>query len=96
MKVRQGWSGEVEPNRWAKFDIELEEDDLRRVARQHDIDPAALPGRLAFLLLEVEAEMLVLTKLIGRYGYPQVEGQEKIARLKTQKDSLLAQAKAGA
>jgi hypothetical protein len=31
MRVKQGWSGEIAPNQWAKVDLELEEEDLRRL-----------------------------------------------------------------
>jgi hypothetical protein len=70
MRVRHGWSSEVAPNKWAKVDVELEEEDLRRLLHaaaltsQLDI----IPVHLAFSLLAVEAEALLTTKLITSYG----------------------------
>lgn len=90
MKVRQGWSGEIEPNRWGKFDLELEEEDLRRLlADAHLPADTPVPLALAFQLLENEAEFLVLAKLVTRYGYPNETGRERMAQLTTAKGKLL-------
>lgn len=95
MKIRQGWSGQVarDPDRWAKFDIELEEDDLRRMLLAGRV-PEGIATKLittttAFQLMELEAEILIYVKLIARYGYPAAEGTTKITELKKQKQELL-------
>lgn len=70
MRVRQGWSGEIAPNRWAKIDVELDEGDLLRILTGMGIDPNAanqLDARLVFTLLDNAAETLVTARLISRY-----------------------------
>lgn len=91
MHVRQGWSGQVsrDPDRWAKFDIELEEQDLRRVLAGAALESREVNTAKAFQLLELEAEILIYVKLISRYGFPQTEGSQKIAELKNQKQAIL-------
>ena len=85
MKIRQGWSGEVKPNRWAKFDICLEEEDLRRLLGPGYQALRNLNTSTAFQLLELEAERLVLIKLISRYGYEPDEGKSSVDKLEQQK-----------
>ncbi len=92
MKVRQGWSGEVEPNRWAKFDIEVDEIDLIRILVEAGIPVEVgvdLPTATVFQILENEAERLVLVKLITRYNYPQAEGAAKVQKLAATRHQLL-------
>ncbi len=90
MQVRQGWSGEVEPNRWAKFDVELDENDLRRLFIEAGIDFVTdLTTAEAFQLLETEAERLVIVKLITRYNYPQAEGSVKLQRLPAARNVII-------
>jgi hypothetical protein len=92
VKVRQGWSGEVAPSRWAKFDIELEEEDLRRLlvpVFAPQPPPTQVPVDLSFRVLEIEAEILVMTKLVARYGYPREEGKTKVIDLQRLRDRLL-------
>lgn len=95
MRIRQGWSGQVSstPDRWAKFDIELEEDDLRRLLAALPGYPAAtmciLPTGVVFHLLEIEAEILVYTKLMLSYGYPAAEAQAKLTELRGRKAATL-------
>jgi hypothetical protein len=75
VQIRQGWSGQVatNPDRWAKFDVSLDETDLTRLllAAQIPVERlSAVPPRLVFQLLEIEAEILVYAKLVTRYGCP--------------------------
>ncbi len=67
-----GWSGEVSSGRWAKADVTLEEEDLRRLLRAHDLADAEdlLTTTEAYRLLEGEAERLILLKLVMRHGLP--------------------------
>ncbi len=92
MRVRQGWSGEVSSNRWAKFDVELEEDDLRRILTNDKLDPSTadkLSTTQAYRLLEIEAERLVLLKLVRRYGYSSAEARQQLSDLLTEFDEIL-------
>lgn len=87
MQVRQGWSGEVDHNKWAKFDITLEEEDLRRLIGNEAKDH--IDTTTAYRLLELEAERLVMAKLVSRYGYDPVEGKEILTSLRKQIESLV-------
>lgn len=93
MRVRHGWSGETSSNRWAKFDLELEEEDLRRLLTSKDL-PASTVDTLslnqAFRLLEIEAERLVLVKLAARFGYDPAEARSQIKELAAESDTILA------
>jgi hypothetical protein len=89
MRVRQGWSGETSPNVWQKISVELEEEDLRRLVVDAGIDPAALPTEAAFQLLEIEAERLVIAKLVGRFGMTVADGAQRVAALGQQRTQLL-------
>lgn len=72
MRVKMGWSGEIEADRWQKLDVGLEQEDLVRLLVENDI-PAQLvdrlPTRVLFQLLQNEAEILLLNKLKAM-GYP--------------------------
>ncbi len=87
MQVKQGWSGETDHNKWAKFDVTLEEEDLRRLVgedKRHTIDTA-----VAYRLLELEAERFVMVKLVSRYGYDPVKGREIITNLRKQVETIV-------
>lgn len=96
MRVRQGWSGEISPNTWAKFDVELDEDDLDRMLRSFHpvligLDAAETLGHAtSYQLLELEAEFLVTSKLIIRYGFNAVEGRRKLDELAARKRAILS------
>lgn len=96
VRVRQGWSGEVAPNTWAKADIELEEDDLRRLLIAEGVLPSQYDLRLilppidAYRLLEIEAEILLSLKLITRYG---MDGAAKLEQLRQAKAKIISQVK---
>jgi hypothetical protein len=96
VKLRQGWSGEVGGGRWAKFDLSLDETDLRRllVDAGIDVDPVELPLTLAFRLLEAEAETLVLAKLVSRYGMDGSTAATRISELSAAKTQALQQIRA--
>ncbi len=96
MQVKQGWSGEVDPNKWAKITVELDEGDLGRILRQAGLNVQAerLPVITAYSLLEVEAEKLILMKLIIRHGYPQDQGGRELAEFEQARIALLDQVRA--
>lgn len=91
MRVRIGWSGEVETNKWAKIDVQMEEVDLERILASNNIaiDTSSLPTSLAYLLLEAEAEGNVLAKLVDQYGYPAPQAEFRRQKLKATKDNIL-------
>lgn len=91
MLVKQGWSGEVKPNVWAKVTVELDEGDLGRLLREHNVkvDPATIPVVAAYSLLEVEAELLILLKLMARHGYSKDEGVSEHAAFEQAKLSII-------
>ncbi len=72
MRVKHGWSGEVSTNRWAKVDVELDDEDLRRLVKERTglgVEALAhLSHSAAFSLLESEAERLLYIKLCQRHG----------------------------
>ncbi len=90
VRVSQGWSGEVSSTQWAKFKVELDEEDLRRLLAVAGVNPQHVSVPQAFALLEIEAERLVLTKLMSRYGYPADAGQVRLSSLAQQKTLLLS------
>lgn len=87
-----GWSAEIAPNKWAKIDITLEEEDLRRLVG--DAAPT-LSTTVAYQLMELESERLLYAKLVQRYGYDPVEGKEIIARLGEQVQAIVGKVRAG-
>ncbi len=93
MQVRIGWSGEVEPNRWAKVDVTLEELDLRRVLREHEVyaEPTVT---LAYQLMSAEGEILLTSKLVQRFGMSVGEGKDRIEKLRTTRDTILGRIRA--
>lgn len=93
MKVRSGWSGEVGPNQWSKFDVELDEVDLRRLLLENDVDPdQTLSVTQVFQLLEAQAEYLILAKLVTRYPRSQdkAEAVEQMSALSASKRNVMA------
>ena len=91
VRVHQGWSGEIAPNVWAKADVELEEDDLRRLAAEVKIpldDLPRLPVTFVYRLLEVQAEILLISKLIARYGF---DGHTKLAELRQYQTKIVSE-----
>lgn len=95
MQVRVGWSGETEPNQWKKADVTVDEGDLARILSEHGIlnDIAdRLPTRLVFHLMQNEAEILLMMRLIGQ-GYPTDKANARIAALNGTNDGILEQIK---
>lgn len=59
MKVLKGGSAEVAPNRWSKFDIELDESDLQAIVVKNNLDPAKLSVGQKYSILTKQAEILI-------------------------------------
>lgn len=66
MRVMVGWSGEIGSNRWAKSDIELDENDLQRLGEEIGFDPTKLTIREAYQLLRLQAEVYVVEDMLKR------------------------------
>lgn len=91
MQVRLGWTGEIEPNRWSKVDITVDEGDLTRLLDQAEVAAdvqARLPTKIVFQLLQNEAETLLLGKLVQE-GYPADKAKERRSKLDDQSQFLL-------
>lgn len=91
MRVRMGWSGETDPNIWQKLDVELEQEDLERIFREHDFPDGLhqrLPTKVCFALLRNEAEVLLLNKLTCM-GYPLGKANARIAMLLETTDQIV-------
>lgn len=92
MRVRMGWSGETESNKWQKIDVELEQEDLVRIFRENDL-PEGLHGRIptkvCFALLQNEAEVLLLNKLTNM-GFPVAKANARIAMLLGASDQIVS------
>jgi hypothetical protein len=84
MRVRQGWSGEVEPDRWAKYSVELDEADLCRLLP--DVDLSAVPVVRLYQLLDNEAEILITAKLQAKHGF---KANERLAELLTHRTETI-------
>jgi hypothetical protein len=88
----------VQPNVWAKIDVELDDDDLRRLlhaAGITDVHPADVATEVAFQLLDSEAERFVLAKLMTSYGLPENTGRPRLVQLQETKDRALNRVRAG-
>ncbi len=88
--MRTGWSGEVEPNTWIKIDAD--DTDIRRLlveAGYAGADPALVPTWLAFKLLDIETERMILAKMMTRYGHDRAKGQARLAELNEQRDQAM-------
>lgn len=90
-----GWSGETEPNQWNKADVTVDEGDLDRLLNEAGLPGGLggkLPTKLVFQLLQNEAEMLLMTRLIG-HGYPQEQGNGRIEAANNVNNIIIAQIK---
>jgi hypothetical protein len=90
VRVRVGWSGEID-SRWQKADIELEEDDLQRMFYAADLPVDHhwnMSTRCASTWLKNEAEVLLLSKLVGQ-GYPADKAAARQQVLEEQTAALL-------
>jgi len=64
VKILRGGSAEVRPNKWHKFDIELDESDLQALAVKHNL--ADLTVIQKYKLLVKQAELFVIVEMEGQ------------------------------
>ncbi len=93
MKVRRGWSGEVTPNNWVKFDIELEQTDLDALLAEE------VPGAFgsltvgdAYRLLGVQAQIIMLSDVcmsIKEAGGDYEKVLEDLVKAKSKKTDIV-------
>lgn len=87
MKV--GWSAEVKPDEWIKID--LDESDLQSLlyTAGFPLDQRALVApRLAYQLLDVEAQRLVMVKLGLDYGHDVNQVKARVEELLKRRAAL--------
>jgi hypothetical protein len=77
LKILKGGSAEISPNRWKKFDIELDETDLQALVIKNNLDATKLSVGQKYLLLVKQAELLI-TLDMERDG---LSGEESFANL---------------
>jgi hypothetical protein len=63
LKILRGGSAEVKPNRWFKFDIELDESDLQAIVVKNSIDGAKLSVVQKYQVLVKQAELLTTIEM---------------------------------
>jgi hypothetical protein len=59
LRVLKGGSAEVAPNKWAKFDIELDESDLQAIVVKNNLDYSKLSVGQKYSILTKQAEVLI-------------------------------------
>lgn len=95
MQVRVGWTGETEPNQWNKADVTVDEGDLDRLLAEAGVPGGLggkLPTRLVFQLLQNEAEMLLMTRLMGQ-GYPAEKARARFEMVDGVNKNIMAEIK---
>lgn len=89
VRIYRGWSGEREPGQWASFTVELDDDvDLRRVVRDAGLAEEivqSLPVTVVYELLRLEAERLILIKLVDQGAEVTGEHRDRLAGLNRRK-----------
>lgn len=66
MKILRGGSAEIRPNRWFKFDVELDESDLQAIVIKHNIDGDKLTVGQKYQTLVKQAELLTTIEMEGQ------------------------------
>jgi len=90
VRVRHGWSGEYKSNQWGKFDVDLDESDVHRLLHEAGLADAAVTTTEAFLLLNSEAQRLLISGMMARYDYPRTDGLRDIEKFGQHRDGILA------
>ena len=63
MRILRGGSAEIKPNRWFKFDIELDQDDLVAIAVKNNLSVANFTVGQKYLTLVKQAEILTTIEM---------------------------------
>lgn len=86
MRVLRGGSAEIRPNKWHKFDLELDESDLQALVVKHSIDYSRLTVIQKYRLMSKQAELLVTVEMENQG----VVGETTSATLMEELNTLLA------
>jgi hypothetical protein len=63
LKILRGGSAEVTPNKWFKFDIELDESDLQAIVVKNNIDGEKLTVGQKYQVMVKQAELLTTIEM---------------------------------
>ena len=77
MRILRGGSAEIKPNKWHKFDIELDESDLQAIVVKYSIDYDKLTVISKYKLLTWQAEILVTAEMNSQG----VQGEKSLGEL---------------
>lgn len=99
VRIRHGWSGEYASNKWGKYDVTVDDEDLWRLLTENGLDEIheealRLTTVETFILLDAEAQRFLLAGMIAKYGYPAEAGTEEMNRLTGRRDAVIASIKA--
>lgn len=83
MKILRGGSAEVAPNRWFKFDIELDESDLQALTVKHNLSGLTVIQK--YKLLVKQAELLTTIEMESQG----LSGDKSAVTLKDEFDTLV-------
>lgn len=86
MKILRGGSAEVRPNRWFKFDIELDESDLQALVVKHNLDDLTVIQK--YKLLVKQAELLTTIEMESQGLAGEKPAKEIVAEFNSLVDSL--------
>ncbi len=86
MKILRGGSAEIRPNKWHKFDIELDEGDLQALVVKHGL--ADLTVIQKYKLLVKQAELLVTVEMEGQGVVGDKTSRDLMAELNSLVESL--------
>lgn len=89
MRIRQGWSRQVETEERATVAVELCDDDLARLLEAEGLSTLSVPVMTAYDLLRIEAERQLVALLVADHGLPIEQAQTELARLDRQKRTTL-------
>lgn len=81
MRILRGGSSEVRPNKWHKFDIELDESDLQAIVIKHGIAGDKLTVIQKYKLMAAQAELLVTVEFEKAGGSGEKSSVELLAEL---------------
>lgn len=85
MEVHIGTSVEMADTSWRRQDITLDETDLKRLLIAAGLEPDAfVPTQIAFLILEAEAQRLLMAMMISRFSTMMNSDENKKQMLKYQ------------
>lgn len=90
MQVHLGWSGEAANGQWVKFDVTVDETDLRRVLARAGIpEDTKATTKDAYVLLSTEADILLLTTRMRHTGLSAEDAHAELEPLVKRRETHL-------